>query len=43
MPEWIQWCGRFENSKILALLRFFVTLMRHLDLYLHREESFPAA
>jgi cbb3-type cytochrome oxidase subunit 3 len=25
MPEWIQWFGRFENSKILALLLFFVT------------------
>jgi cbb3-type cytochrome oxidase subunit 3 len=25
MPEWIQWFGRLENSKILALLLFFVT------------------
>jgi cbb3-type cytochrome oxidase subunit 3 len=25
MPEWMQWFGRFENSKILALVLFFVT------------------
>lgn len=25
MPEWIQWFGRFENSKVVALLLFFVT------------------
>ena len=25
MPEWIQWFGRFENSKIVALLLFFIT------------------
>ncbi len=25
MPEWLQWLGRFENSKILALLIFFFT------------------
>jgi cbb3-type cytochrome oxidase subunit 3 len=25
MPEWIQWFGRFENSKVLALLLFFIT------------------
>jgi len=24
MAEWIQWLGRFENSKILALLLFFI-------------------
>ena len=24
MAEWIQWLGQFENSKILALLLFFV-------------------
>ncbi len=25
MAEWLQWFGRFENSKILALLLFFIT------------------
>ena len=25
MSEWIQWFGRLENSKILALLLFFTT------------------
>jgi cbb3-type cytochrome oxidase subunit 3 len=25
MPEWIRWFGQFENSKILALLLFFIT------------------
>ncbi|MFZ0470200.1 MAG: cbb3-type cytochrome c oxidase subunit 3 [Thiogranum sp.] len=24
MAEWIQWLGQFENSKILALLLFFI-------------------
>jgi len=24
MAEWIQWFGQFENSKILALLLFFI-------------------
>jgi len=25
MPEWMLWFSRFENTKILALLLFFVT------------------
>jgi cbb3-type cytochrome oxidase subunit 3 len=25
MPEWVLWLGRFENSKIVALLLFFIT------------------
>ena len=25
MPEWLHWFGQFENSKIVALLLFFVT------------------
>ena len=25
MPEWLMWLGRFENSKIVALLLFFFT------------------
>lgn len=25
MPEWVLWFSRFENSKIVALLLFFVT------------------
>jgi cbb3-type cytochrome oxidase subunit 3 len=25
MPDWLLWFGRFENSKIVALLLFFVT------------------
>ena len=25
MPEWLVWLGRFENSKIVALLLFFFT------------------
>ena len=25
MPEWLLWFSRFENTKILALLLFFVT------------------
>jgi cbb3-type cytochrome oxidase subunit 3 len=25
MSEWLQWLGRFENSKVVALLLFFVT------------------
>lgn len=25
MPEWVLWFSRFENTKILALLLFFVT------------------
>lgn len=25
MPEWVLWLGRFENSKIVALLLFFFT------------------
>ena len=24
MPEWLQWLTRFENSKVVALLIFFV-------------------
>jgi len=25
MPEWMLWFSRFENSKVVALLLFFVT------------------
>jgi len=25
MPEWVLWFGRFENSKVIALLLFFIT------------------
>jgi len=25
MPDWLLWFTRFENSKVLALLLFFVT------------------